>query len=109
MLCELFHLLQVDFEGGHPIEGAKEVSTVMTRYVSRALRLWLHQRRELSPEQLKLASTAWKGRLLGALSMLRRASHLIEGTGLQFKKEPQIIQGLRLIIDSTGRTLRMTD
>ncbi len=30
--------LQVDYEGGYPIEGAKEVSTLMTRYVSRALR-----------------------------------------------------------------------
>ena len=33
--------LQVDFDGGdHPIEGAKEVGTLMTRYVSRAVRNW---------------------------------------------------------------------
>jgi hypothetical protein len=31
---------QVDFDGDFPIEGAKEVTTLMTRYVSRLLRLW---------------------------------------------------------------------
>jgi len=31
----------VDFEEGYAIEGAKEVSTVMTRHVSRLLRTWL--------------------------------------------------------------------
>ena len=33
-------LAQVDFEGEHPIEGAKEVKTLMTRYVTRAMRGW---------------------------------------------------------------------
>lgn len=32
--------LQVDFDGDFPIEGAKEVATLLTRYVSRPLRLW---------------------------------------------------------------------
>ena len=36
-------LVQVDFEGAYPIEGAKEVSTLMTRYVSRTLRAWSAQ------------------------------------------------------------------
>lgn len=31
----------MDFEGAYAIEGAKEVSTVMTRHVSRLLRPWL--------------------------------------------------------------------
>ena len=31
---------QVDFDGQYPIEGAKEVGTLITRYVSRALRAW---------------------------------------------------------------------
>ncbi len=35
--------VQVDFEGPYPIEGAKEVGTLMTRYVSRALRAWSSQ------------------------------------------------------------------
>ena len=29
---------QVDYDGAFPIEGAKEVATLMTRYVTRALR-----------------------------------------------------------------------
>jgi hypothetical protein len=33
--------VQVDFEGMYAIEGAKEVSTVMTRHVSRLIRPWL--------------------------------------------------------------------
>lgn len=36
-------LAQVDFDGAYPIEGAKEVGTLMTRYVSRALRPWSGQ------------------------------------------------------------------
>lgn len=32
--------MQVDFEGDFPIEGAKEVTTLLTRYASRPLRLW---------------------------------------------------------------------
>jgi hypothetical protein len=36
--------VQVDFEGAYAIEGAKEVSTVMTRHVSRLLRPWLLER-----------------------------------------------------------------
>ena len=32
---------QVDFEGRYPIEGAKEVKTLMTRYVTRAVRMWV--------------------------------------------------------------------
>ncbi|KAL4448497.1 hypothetical protein ABPG75_005716 [Micractinium tetrahymenae] len=31
---------KVDFDGDFPIEGAKEVATLMTRYASRPLRLW---------------------------------------------------------------------
>ena len=39
--------LQVDFDGGdHPIEGAKEVGTLMTRYVSRAVRNWQSMRND---------------------------------------------------------------
>jgi hypothetical protein len=37
--------VQVDFEGPYPIEGAKEVSTLMTRHVSRALRSWKARQR----------------------------------------------------------------
>lgn len=37
----VLNVLQVDFEGRYPIEGAKEVKTLMTRYVTRAMRLWV--------------------------------------------------------------------
>ena len=33
--------MQVDFNGDFPIEGAKEVQPLMTRYVTRALRTWV--------------------------------------------------------------------
>lgn len=33
----------MDFEGKYPIEGAKEVKTLMTRYVTRAIRTWTMQ------------------------------------------------------------------
>lgn len=33
--------VQVDFEEGYAIEGAKEVATVATRHVTRLLRPWL--------------------------------------------------------------------
>ena len=43
---------QVDFEGDFPIEGAKEVATLMTRYASRPLRLWAAaQQQRLAAEQ----------------------------------------------------------
>ena len=42
--------MQVDFDDGYAIEGAKEVSTVMTRHVSRMLRPWLAQQAE--PDRL---------------------------------------------------------
>jgi hypothetical protein len=45
--------LQVDYEDDFPIEGAKEVDTLLTRYVSRPLRLWTEaqqQRRQAMPK-----------------------------------------------------------
>lgn len=44
--------MQVDFEGEFPIEGAKEVATLMTRYASRPLRLWAAaQQQRLAADQ----------------------------------------------------------
>ena len=45
--------MQVDFEQLYPIEGAKEVGTLMTRYVSRALRAWSSQ--QAARKQLAVA------------------------------------------------------
>lgn len=41
--------VQVDYDGAYPIEGAKEASILMTRYVSRTLRQWQQQNQ---PKQL---------------------------------------------------------
>ena len=41
--------MQVDYDGAYPIEGAKEASILLTRYVSRTLRLWQQQNQ---PKQL---------------------------------------------------------
>lgn len=43
----------MDFEGAYPIEGAKEVGTLMTRHVSRALRAF-------TGKQLAVADTGGK-------------------------------------------------
>ena len=62
--------VQVEFDGLHPIEGAKEVSTVMTRHVSRALRLWSVQQRLNSSEGHHAATAAWKQRIARLASKL---------------------------------------
>ena len=46
---------RVDYEGGYPIEGAKEVRAVMTRYVSTALRAWTRDHGAPEGRRLHLA------------------------------------------------------
>jgi len=58
--------VQVDFDGAHPLEGAKEVNSLMTRYVTRALRAWskVRQRIEEDRKREHKASSEkkrWKG------------------------------------------------
>ena len=50
--------VQVDFEGMYAIEGAKEVSTVMTRHVSRLIRPWLAEQSQEDNLQVCHASSA---------------------------------------------------
>lgn len=95
----------MDFEGGHPIEGAKEVSTVMTRHVSRALRLQLHRRRAPSPEQRQRATAAWKERLEGLLLRLPKQLHVTGSSAVQRAAEP--VGALHLRIDPSRRTLEV--
>jgi hypothetical protein len=58
--------MQVDFDGAHPLEGAKEVKSLMTRYVTRALRAW-SKTRQLMEENRKREHQSssqkkrWKG------------------------------------------------
>ena len=93
----------MDFEGPHPIEGAKEVSTVMTRHVSRAVRLWLHQQRAVTAEQHHKAITAWKSRIHGVISRLPVPTEFRGNTVLQATKPP--VQPLKLVLQ--GQRLRV--
>lgn len=62
---------QVDFGecsakamGCYPVEGARPVSTIMTRYVSRAIKTWHVQQQELRQQQKvkrKAANPGWQG------------------------------------------------
>ena len=42
---------RVDFDGEYPVEGAKEVGTLITRYVSRPLREWAEAQRQGAAQQ----------------------------------------------------------
>ena len=50
---------QVDFDGPYPVEGAKEVATLMTRYVSSALRRWERSNAERLAVQRGGNATLW--------------------------------------------------
>ena len=42
----------MDFEGDFPIEGAKEVNTILTRYVARPVRMWAaHQAQRVEQQR----------------------------------------------------------
>ena len=88
---------QVDFDGDFPIEGAKEVATIMTRYVSRALRHWTATQAALTP--------AAGGR--GKQSPLKAVGSKLQGlmqrnkqkNGEQKEKVAPLLPVLRLVID----------
>ena len=48
--------VQVDYDGAYPIEGAKEVSVLLTRYASRALRQWQHAQKPASSQLMTFAA-----------------------------------------------------
>lgn len=52
-----FLAARVDFDGSYPIEGAKEVNTLVTRYISRPVREWIVSREE----EVRLAAKSGKG------------------------------------------------
>jgi hypothetical protein len=43
-------IVQVDFDGAYPVEGAKQVKILMTRYVTRALRAWDKARQQMEKD-----------------------------------------------------------
>ncbi len=94
---------QVEFDGSHPIEGAKEVSTVMTRHVSRALRVWSVRQRLNSSEGHHAATAAWKQRIARLASNLPAATAMV-GSGTPPARAAHDAVELRVDID--GRMLR---
>ena len=73
---------QVDFDGAYPLEGAKEVKSLMTRYVTRALREHSKVRQRMEERQKaahKAAKKRWKGLPPRRLSLQVEA----EGKGLE--------------------------
>lgn len=52
--------VQVDFDGAFPIEGAKEVGTLLTRYASRPLRQWTADQQQHAEQQKKQRGSSKK-------------------------------------------------
>ena len=66
--------MQVDFEGKYPIEGAKEVGTLMTRYISRVLRPWSGQLSGAPGKSVKTAISSVAGKLKKAVKKPTKAA-----------------------------------
>jgi hypothetical protein len=67
--------MQVDFEGAYPIEGAKEVSTLMTRHVSRALRAALGGQRPAGSQVAALGVKAKKPLVSKVKGLMNKVIH----------------------------------
>lgn len=83
--------MQVDFEGDFPIEGAKEVATLMTRYASRPLRLWAAaQQQRLAAEQqwAKKGSGGGKGSNISGSEVAAAGRLRIADGGMELTVEP---------------------
>ena len=93
---------QVEFDGPHPIEGAKEVSTVMTRHVSRALRIWSVRQRLNSAEGHHAATAAWKQRIARFAAKLPSATAMVGSSSPPTRDAHDAVE---LQIDPDGRRL----
>ena len=83
--------MQVDFEGDFPIEGAKEVATLMTRYASRPLRLWAAaQQQRLAAEQqrAKKGGGGGKGSNISGSEVAAAGRMRIADGGMELTVEP---------------------
>ena len=63
-----------DDKGCYPIEGARPVSTIMTRYVSRAIRTWQEEQQMLKQQRKakqKAAHPGWHGNILRQANKVR--------------------------------------
>ena len=85
--------MQVDYDGAYPIEGAKEVSILLTRYVSRTLRQWQLSQKPASHNLMSLATlTSAIPKSMKGPQRTRHWLHLVpnplgSGIGLR-KREP---------------------
>ncbi len=102
-LESIHYRTQVEFDGAHPIEGAKEVSTVMTRHVSRALRVWSVRQRLNSSEGHHAATAAWKQRIARLAANLPAATAMV-GSGMPPARAAY--DAVELRVDPDGRMLR---
>lgn len=96
---------QVDFDGEYPIEGAKEVGTLMTRYVSRALRAWGGSAGVLAPAMLGAKKNPLKevgSKLQGLLQLQRKEQPREEDAdpaAAAVAQLPAALPGVRLSVD----------
>lgn len=80
----LWGQLQVDFDGEYPIEGAKEVGTLMTRHVTRALKVWTRAAAAKEAERAAAHKAAGKKKRLKPLGPQRLMLQVTpDGLGLQ--------------------------
>ncbi|DBA91747.1 hypothetical protein WJX77_012496 [Trebouxia sp. C0004] len=97
-----FLLSKVDFgdckvgePGCYPVEGGRPVSTIMTRYVTRALKQWRikqEQQRQQQRQQSKAVNPGWQGSIQRRKDTLKR-------------KLSSSLQDIHLQVDSQNRAL----
>jgi hypothetical protein len=78
-------LVQVDFDGLHPLEGAKQVKNLMTRYVTRALRAWSKARQLMEEDRKrehKASSLKTTWNVLPAETLYLKVDPIPDGNGL---------------------------
>jgi uncharacterized protein YlxW (UPF0749 family) len=96
--------VQVDFDGAFPIEGAKEVGTLLTRYASRPLRQWTADQQQQAEQQKKHRGSSKKKK-----KQKEKGQHKEQEEEQQ--EEEQVQQAAvalsvgRLRVDGSGREL----
>jgi len=95
-------MCQVDFgdcnvgePGCYPVEGGRPVSTIMTRYVTRALKQWRakqEQQRQQQRQQSKAVNPGWQGSIQRRKDALKR-------------KLSSSLQDIHLQVDRQSRAL----
>ncbi len=100
---------QVDYDGVYPIEGAKEVSILLTRYVSRTLRQWQLSQKPASKQLVILAKSVGSviPKSLKGTPPVRHWLHLVpaphgDGIGLRNRQPPQQQQTRPQLADTSG-------